>query len=84
LQLTEAAGVQWPHVEDVNALHLSEDFETLETGGLLGIGRNRTRLCTGREKVGFSLDLCEQTMLALGILRDKYSRLLVDNAEKSR
>jgi hypothetical protein len=58
LQLTETAGVQWPHVEDVNALHLSEDFETLETGGLLGIGRNRTRLRTGWEKISLGFDLC--------------------------
>jgi hypothetical protein len=58
LQLTETAGVQWPHVEDVNALHLSEDFETLETGGLLGIGRNRTRLRTRWEKISLGFDLC--------------------------
>jgi hypothetical protein len=55
---TETAGVQWPHVEDVNALHLSEDFETLKTGGLLGIGGNGTGLRTRGKKVGLSLDLC--------------------------
>jgi hypothetical protein len=54
---TEAAGVQRPHVEDVDSLHLSEDLETLKTGGLLGIGRNGTGLRTRGEKVGLVLDL---------------------------
>jgi hypothetical protein len=54
---TETAGVQWPHVEDVDALHLSEDFETLKTGGLFGIGRHGTGLRTRGKKVGHALDL---------------------------
>ena len=32
---TFSGGVKRPHVEDVDALHFSEDFETLETGGLI-------------------------------------------------
>lgn len=54
---TETAGVQGPHVEDVDALHLSEDFETLETGGLLGIGGNGTGLSTRGKEVVHALDL---------------------------
>jgi hypothetical protein len=46
LRHTEAAGIQWPHIENINALHLSEDLEALETGGLFGIGGNSTGLCT--------------------------------------
>jgi hypothetical protein len=46
---TKTAGVQWPHVEDIDTLHLSEDFETLKTGRLLGIGGNGTGLRTGRQ-----------------------------------
>lgn len=40
--LTSSARVQRSHVEHVNALHLSKDFETLETGRLFEIGRDRS------------------------------------------
>jgi hypothetical protein len=50
-------GVQGAHVEDVNTLHLSEDFETLETGGLLEIGRDGTGGGTRSDKVVLSLDI---------------------------
>jgi hypothetical protein len=53
---TKTAGVEGPHVEDVNALHLSEDFETLETSGLLGVGRNGTGLSTLGDEVLHGLD----------------------------
>lgn len=52
-------GVQGAHVEDVNTLHLSEDFETLETGGLLEIGRDGTGGGTRSDKVVLSLDIVE-------------------------
>jgi hypothetical protein len=58
LQRTETAGVERPHVEDVDALHLSEDFETLQTGGLLGIGGDGTGLRTRWQQVLLCLDLC--------------------------
>ena len=38
--LTKTAGIQGPHVENVNALHLAHDLQTLETRGLLEVGRN--------------------------------------------
>ncbi len=51
-----AAGVEGAHVEDVDALHLSEDFETLETGGLLKIGRDGAGLSTRAEEIILRLD----------------------------
>jgi hypothetical protein len=75
-QRTEAAGVQWPHVEDVDTLHLSEHFETLKTGGLLSIGGNGTGLGTGWEKVLHALDLCNHALLAIDVRCHNCSRLL--------
>jgi hypothetical protein len=54
---TDAAGIQRLHVEDIDTLHLSENFEALETGRLLGIGGNGTRLRTRGQKVVVRLDL---------------------------
>ena len=69
-QRTDAASIQWPHVEDVNTLHLSQNFETLQTGGLLDIGGNGTGLGTRGKKVGLSLDLYTWTWLAIGVFFD--------------
>ena len=55
---TETAGVEGPHVEDVDALHLSEDLEALETGGLLDVGGDGTGLSARGEQVVHGLDLC--------------------------
>lgn len=57
LQGSLAAGVEGAHVEDVDALHLSEDFETLETGGLFEIGGDGAGLATGSNEVLLDLDL---------------------------
>lgn len=53
-----ARGVEGGHVEDVDALHLSENLETLETGGLLEIGGDGTGLSTGTVEILLALDLC--------------------------
>lgn len=53
-----AAGVERAHVEDVDALHLSEDLETLKTGGLLEVGGDGAGLGAGAEEVVLGLDLC--------------------------
>lgn len=58
LNLTLARGVQGAHVEDVDALHLAENLETLETGGLLEVGRDGSGGGTGATKVVLRLDLC--------------------------
>ena len=55
---TLAGGVQGTHVENVDALHLSDELQTLETGGLDEVGRDGTGLGTGGEKVILALDLC--------------------------
>lgn len=54
---TMSARVEGLHVEDVDALHLSEDFETLETGGLVNVGGNGTGLGTLAHEVGLGRDL---------------------------
>lgn len=54
---TLAGGIKGTHVEDVNALHLSDELQTLETGGLVEIGRNGTGLGTGSKEVLLALDL---------------------------
>lgn len=53
-----AAGIEGTHVEDVDTLHLSENFETLETGGLLKIGRDGAGLGTRAEEIVLTLDFC--------------------------
>lgn len=58
LQSALAAGVERPHVEDVDALHLSENLETLNTGGLLEVGGDGTGGSTGTAKVIYGLDVC--------------------------
>lgn len=53
-----ARGVEGGHVEDVDALHLSEDLETLETGGLLEVGGDGAGLSAGTVEILLALDLC--------------------------
>jgi hypothetical protein len=68
---TLAGGIEGAHVEDVNALHLSDEFQTLETSGLVKIAGNGTGLTTRGDKVILSLDLCILTkrISQYGILR---------------
>jgi hypothetical protein len=65
---TSAVGGQGPHVENVNTLHLSEDFETFETGCLFEIGWHGTRLSTRWEKIRLGLDLCMTAMSVAAVL----------------
>lgn len=51
VQHTLPAGVKRLHVEDVNTLHLSEDFETFKTGGLVEVGGDGSLSSTGGKKV---------------------------------
>lgn len=60
LQCAPPRGVQRPHVEDVDALHLSEDLKTLDTGGLLHVGGDGTGGGTGTAEVVEGLDVCEE------------------------
>lgn len=63
LHCSLAAGIERAHVEDVNTLHLAEDFETFETGGLLEIGRDGANLGTRAEKIILRADLCNNRQL---------------------
>lgn len=51
-----AGSIEGTHVEDVLALHLAEDFETLETGSLLKVGRDSAGLSTRAEEVVVGAD----------------------------
>lgn len=63
VSITLSARVEGLHVKDVDALHLSEDFETLETGSLVDIGGDGTGLSTGTEEVGLGRDLCHSRQI---------------------
>lgn len=51
VQHTLPAGIKRLHVEDVNTLHLSEDFETFKTGGLVEICGDGSLRSTGGNEV---------------------------------
>lgn len=53
-----ARGVEGRHVEEVLALELGEQLETLETGGLLEVGGCGAVGGTGPDKVVDRPDLC--------------------------
>ena len=55
---TLAGGVKGTHVEDVDALHLSDKLETLETGGLDVVGGDGSGLGSRGNQVLLGLDLC--------------------------
>jgi hypothetical protein len=56
--LTGTAGIQRPHVEDINPLHLPQNLNTLETSRLLEIGGDGAGLGTLGEEIILALDLC--------------------------
>lgn len=58
LHSAQTAGVEGTHVEDVDALHLTQDLETLQTGSLLEIGGDGAGLGARTEEVLLALDLC--------------------------
>lgn len=53
-----SAGVQGSHVEDVDALHLSENLETLQTGGLFQVGGDGAFFGAGGEEVFKAGEFC--------------------------
>lgn len=53
-----ARGVERLHVEDVDALHFAEDFEALETGGLLEVGGDGAGWGARGEEVVLGGDFC--------------------------
>lgn len=59
---SRAAGVERSHVENVNSFHLAENFQTLQTSGLLEIGRDGAGVSTRTEEVNVGLDLCSKNV----------------------
>lgn len=57
---TLPGGIKRPHIEDIDALHLSDELQTLKTGGLLEVGWDLARLGTGADQFFFVLDLCSK------------------------
>lgn len=55
---TFAGGIEGLHVEDVNTLHLTQDLQSLETGGLLEIRGHGAGRGAGADEVLWLLDLC--------------------------
>jgi hypothetical protein len=55
---TFPAGVEGRHVEDVDALHLSQDFEALQAGGLFEVGGDGAGRGAGGQEVVFIFDFC--------------------------
>jgi hypothetical protein len=59
----QSACVERSHVEDINPLHLSQNFQTFQTGGLLEVGRDGTTGSSGRKQIGLGFDLFAQSVL---------------------
>lgn len=59
MEYTLSRSVQGPHVENVNALHFTDEFETLETGGLVDVRGDSSGLGTGGHQVFFGFDFCD-------------------------
>lgn len=59
--LTPPAGIQRPHVENIHALHLPQNLETLETSSLLKVGGDCSGGCPRTDKICLRLDLCKST-----------------------
>ena len=53
---TFPTSIQRSHIEDVYTLHLAQDLEAFETGGLFEIGGNGSWRGAGREEVVFRVD----------------------------
>lgn len=59
--ITKTARIQRPHVKDIHTLHLAENFQTLQTRGLLEIGGDGTAWGARWDEVVFGLDACEDS-----------------------
>lgn len=57
---TFPTSIQRFHVEDIDALHFAEDFETLEAGGLVEVGWDGAGFGAGGKEVLFCFDFCRR------------------------
>ena len=55
---TGTVGRERFHVENINALHLSKNFKTFETGCLFEIGRDSTGRSSRGKQIVFTFNLC--------------------------
>lgn len=75
---TLAASIQRLHVENINTLHLSQDFQSVQTSGLLEVRRDSADFRSLGEEVVFSLDFCRRgNMSVTSLPRFTHSRSLV-------
>lgn len=74
-------GIQRPHVERIIALHLAQQFQTLQTGRLFEIRRDGAGLGAGREQVVLSLDLCQRRHESAAIFFTHVGRDWADHIE---
>ena len=55
---TFSGSIQRLHIKNIDSLHLSQDFKSLETGRLVKVGGDGSGDCTGTDEIGFALDFC--------------------------
>lgn len=55
---TQSRSIKRLHIENVYALHLPEDLQSFQSGGLFEIGGDGTGLGTRSEEVVLALDIC--------------------------
>lgn len=71
---SQAGGVQRAHVENVNTLHLAQNFQTLQTGRLLEVGGDSAGSGTRAEQIFASLDLCTIDTMLAAFLSSRFDR----------
>lgn len=54
---TSTASIQRLHIKDIDAVHLAQDLESLQTSALLEVGRDGARRSSGWEEVRVILNL---------------------------
>jgi hypothetical protein len=59
--------IQWLHIEDIDALHLAQNLQSLKTSGLLKIGGDGAGFRARWQEVLFALDLWIRNKLALSL-----------------
>jgi hypothetical protein len=55
---TFARSIQWLHIKNINALHLPQNLESLQSGRLLQVRGHRCDCCSGTDEVCLILDFC--------------------------
>ncbi len=61
---TDSAGIQRFHIKDVDALHLAQDLEPFQPGGLFEIGGDGPGRGAGGQEILFGFDICLTTNIS--------------------